>query len=355
MSACLSVVTMIGKTKLSGLQGLRAVAACLVLLQHSIFFACLTKGVDFTPYLPIGFGQMGVGIFFVISGFVMTLCLSQGAMFMPQRIGRIYPSYWAAIVLSAVILPLLGRAWHLDAYSLTLLPATAFNESYAIPYWTLVYEMVFYTVIYGCIVLRLSRPYIAVALGLWAILIVLVCQSNIHPEFGSDIGAMLAGKWILLSPANFEFICGAMYGLFGKELLKSANLASLAIQAAILFFIAQASIPMPYYLRYLLWGVSFTLLLHIVQGIRVPKFLERAGDYSYGLYLSHTIFIAAAMYMVARFAPAVPLAIVFIAAFGTALLGGLAFGAAEFAFHSAVVKSALRWMQSPWIIGNNKL
>lgn len=75
--------------KNTSIQGLRAIAAFLVVFQHAIYFACTAKGVDFTPYLPIGFGQMGVGIFFVISGYVMTLCLSQGAMFMPQRIARI--------------------------------------------------------------------------------------------------------------------------------------------------------------------------------------------------------------------------------------------------------------------------
>ena len=79
--------------KNSGIQGLRAIAAVLVVLQHAIFFACTARGVDFTPYLPIGFGQVGVGIFFVISGYVMTLCLPQGAMFMPQRIARIYPAF----------------------------------------------------------------------------------------------------------------------------------------------------------------------------------------------------------------------------------------------------------------------
>jgi peptidoglycan/LPS O-acetylase OafA/YrhL len=83
-----------------------------------------------------------------------------------------------------------------------------------------------------------------------------------------------------------------------------------------------------------------------VQGLRVPKFLERAGDYSYGLYLSHTIFIAAAMYLMVRFAHGAPLAAYFIAAIGVALAAGLTFGAAEFVFHSTVIKGALRRMPS---------
>jgi peptidoglycan/LPS O-acetylase OafA/YrhL len=340
--------------KSSGIQGLRAIAAGLVVFQHGVFFACQAKGVDFTPYLPIGFGQAGVGIFFVISGFVMTLCLSQGRMFMPQRIARIYPSYWAAVLLSGFLLPLIGRAWHFDSYSLTLLPASTFNESYAVPYWTLVYEMVFYAVIYACIFFRRSRAQIVTILGAWAAVIVLACQSNIHPEFQSDVGAMLAGKWILLSPANLEFIAGAMYGLIGAELLKDANPVSLVIQALILFILAQTLAPMPYYVRYVLWGLSFTLVLHLMRDIQVPRFLERAGDYSYGLYLTHTIFVGVAMYAMVRFIPSAPLFAFFIAAIGSAVAAGLTFGAAEFLFHSAVIKRALRLISSRKLVNAHR-
>lgn len=331
--------------KIGGLQGLRTVAAVLVVLQHSIYFACTAKGVSLLPFLPIGFGQMGVGLFFVISGYVMTLCLKQGAMFMPQRIARIYPAFWVTVALSGIVLPMLGRAWGLDAYSLTLLPASAFNESYAVPYWTLVYEMVFYAIMYALILARLSRKQVALVLGAWAVLIVVCCQFGVH-EFPNDVAAMLAGKWILVSPANLEFIAGALYGLVGREALKGANPMTLAIQALILFLIAQTVGPMPYYVRYALWGISFALVLHIVQGVSFGRTLERAGNYSYGLYLSHTIFIAVAMYLMVRFAEGAPLIAYFVAAMGAALVGGFAFGQLEFWFHATVIKGALRRLPS---------
>ncbi|MFM0363158.1 hypothetical protein [Paraburkholderia sediminicola] len=68
-----------------------------------------------------------------------------------------------------------------------LLPASAFNESYAVPYWTLVYEMAFYAVMYACVVFRRSRAQIATVLDAWAAMIILACQSNIHPAFQNDI------------------------------------------------------------------------------------------------------------------------------------------------------------------------
>ncbi|MFM0363157.1 hypothetical protein [Paraburkholderia sediminicola] len=107
--------------------------------------------------------------------------------------------------------------------------------------------------------------------------------------------------------------------------------------------LAQTLAPMPYYV---LWGLSFALLLHLLQGVRVPRFLERAGDYSYGLSLSHTIFIAVAMYAMLRLIPGAPLIAFFIAALSSAVGAGLAFGAAEVIFHSTVIKGALRRIPS---------
>lgn len=328
-------------TKNSGIQGLRTVAAFLVVLQHGITFGALAKGVDPMAYLPIGFGQIGVGIFFVISGYAMTMCLPQGTMFLPQRIARIYPAFWAAIALSGIAIPSIGHEWHFDFYSITLLPASAFNDYYAVPYWTLIYEMVFYAIMYAFILFGLSRRQIAKALVLWAVLIVIVCQGGIH-AFPDDVSAALAGKWIVVSPANFEFIAGALYGLVGREMLKTANLLTLATQALILLIIAQTVGPMVYYVRYAVWGISFMFLLHLVQGVRAPRFLERAGDYSYGLYLVQSIFCQVGAYIMARFFPAAPLLVFVIVTIATALAAGFSFGAIEFVFHGRVIKPALR-------------
>ncbi|OAJ55938.1 hypothetical protein A6V36_34190 [Paraburkholderia ginsengiterrae] len=327
--------------KNSGIQGLRAFAACLVVLQHAIYFGCSAKGVGFMQYLPIGFGQVGTGIFFVISGYVMTMCLPQGAMFMPQRIARIYPAFWAAVALSGLAIPLIGHEWHFDFYSITLLPASAFNEYYAVPYWTLVYEMVFYAIMYALIMCRLSRRHVAMALGLWAVVIAIVCQAGIHP-FPDDVSAMVAGKWIFVSPANFEFIAGALYGLVGREALKTANPLTIAIQSLTLFIIAQTLAPMPYYVRYALWGMSFMLLLNLVQGMRAPRFLERAGDYSYGLYLVQSIFCQVGAYCMARFFPSASTFMFVAVTIATALAAGFCFGALEFGFHGKLVKPMLR-------------
>ena len=240
---------------------------------------------------------------------------------------------------------MLGREWQFGLNSISLFPASEFNDTYAVPYWTLIYEMVFYAIIYALIVFRRSRRQIAILLTAWAVLIALACQLGMH-AFPSDIEVMLAGKWILISPANFEFIAGALYGLVGKDELKTANPVTLAIQAVIVFIIAQLFVPLPYYMRYVLWGVSFVLVLHLVQGLRAPRILKRAGDYSYGLYLVQTIFCQVGAYCMARFFPTAPLAAFFVVTMGTAIAAGLMFGALEFYCHARFVKPLLNRLKS---------
>ena len=72
-----------GTDNLRTLQILRAMAATSVVYSH----------IGVNP----DFGQFGVDIFFVISGFVMTLIVENGqkpATFLLKRVLRILPLYW---------------------------------------------------------------------------------------------------------------------------------------------------------------------------------------------------------------------------------------------------------------------
>lgn len=130
----------------SGVQALRAIAALFVVVQHAVYWASLSADVD--AHYIMKWGDIGVAAFFVISGYVMVMCLPQGRMFMVWRVARIYPGFWAAVLLSAVVYSLTGRHWQLDWYSLSLLPTQYMNGDYGIPYWTLIYELVFYVIMY---------------------------------------------------------------------------------------------------------------------------------------------------------------------------------------------------------------
>lgn len=120
---------------------MRAVAACSVVFTH-IF------GTKF-PILGSA-GNFGVDIFFVLSGFLMSITYKEnrtGFSFLKNRVLRIYPAY---ILIS---LPLILWEAHKDLHNasynllhnITLLPTIYGNYTrYNIVCWTLTYEMYFY-------------------------------------------------------------------------------------------------------------------------------------------------------------------------------------------------------------------
>jgi exopolysaccharide production protein ExoZ len=88
--------------QINGVQALRALAAIMVVFSHLVGFE--------TRYLPggvlvpdwFGYGQFGVDLFFVLSGFIIVESTRRlhgsaaaGMVFLYRRVIRIYPVYWA--------------------------------------------------------------------------------------------------------------------------------------------------------------------------------------------------------------------------------------------------------------------
>jgi peptidoglycan/LPS O-acetylase OafA/YrhL len=139
------------------IQGLRAIAALLVVITHSILNLIQRANYDpDTAHLVYGLGELGVKMFFVISGFIMATTMYDSfarpgapTTFMLKRIMRIVPIYWLATLIYAAKLSLTGDVPRWDELLLSL---------FFIPYdhgqlmreplyglgWTLNYEMFFY-------------------------------------------------------------------------------------------------------------------------------------------------------------------------------------------------------------------
>src|SRR3954454_2537178 len=98
---------------------LRGLAALAVVLFHY-----LTRYDQiYTPRgdVPFGFpfGTSGVELFFVISGFVIFMTLARCASasdFLISRFSRLYPTYWAAVLLTWII----GSMWPLPRQGYTI-------------------------------------------------------------------------------------------------------------------------------------------------------------------------------------------------------------------------------------------
>ncbi|HYL51703.1 MAG TPA: acyltransferase, partial [Acidimicrobiia bacterium] len=154
--------------------GLRAVAALMVIVYHSVFFATSfrTLGGSFLANL-----NAGVWVFFVASGFLLyrpfaAAHLNTGSpvslrVYALRRFARIYPAYWAVIAFFSLVVHravIVGPAGFFRHVTLTFTYVHVkfpFGDGLP-PAWSLVVEMSFYAFLplyaYGLRALSRARP-----------------------------------------------------------------------------------------------------------------------------------------------------------------------------------------------------
>jgi peptidoglycan/LPS O-acetylase OafA/YrhL len=148
-----------------GLTGVRALAACWVMLFHVNAFAgprvisveVFGHSLALHPLMTVGW--LGVTIFFVLSGFLLTMHLLSALerheeralpRYFAARVRRVIPAYWAQLaILFAVFVAVNGAVPDWARYvpqHLAMLHNISEKASYAINsvYWTLPIEFAFY-------------------------------------------------------------------------------------------------------------------------------------------------------------------------------------------------------------------
>jgi peptidoglycan/LPS O-acetylase OafA/YrhL len=135
-----------------GLDALRGLAAMAVVLFHYTTRYQEVYGHRSEPWLDVPWGHFGVQLFFGISGFVifMTLDRTKSLLdFAASRASRLYPAYWAAILITTAVVALAG----LDEFARSpwdlAINATMLQGFVQVPpvdgvYWTLSVELAFY-------------------------------------------------------------------------------------------------------------------------------------------------------------------------------------------------------------------
>lgn len=168
-----------GSPYFAGVEGLRAVAAVLVLLVHVSFVSGLTPSPgatgDFTAR-----AEVGVGVFFVISGFLLYrpwavahLRAEPGpevTRFLLRRALRILPLYWVVLAVTLLLVPSSRPRDGLDALLLPLLGQVYRDQTVflGVPQaWSLNVEVMFYLALpaYALLLGRLTRLERVSALG----------------------------------------------------------------------------------------------------------------------------------------------------------------------------------------------
>jgi len=146
------------KSRLEVLDSLRGIAALGVVLHHFIINYGIKYGFGNTTFpadwLEISIGRYGVELFFIISGFVISLTLEKGknvTEFAISRFSRLFPTYWFCLIFTSLVLYFSrnGHVFDFDQFlfNLTMAPQFFWREPVDGSYWTLMYELFFYFII----------------------------------------------------------------------------------------------------------------------------------------------------------------------------------------------------------------
>lgn len=242
------------------LTGLRFVAALLVLLHHFPFDT--TRATLQTMQQA---GYYGVTLFFVLSGFVLTLnyldaferapAASLGRFYV-ARFARIYPVYLLLLVVmwlrEGATGPVVSHALLLQAWSGDPAHAFALNG----PGWSLSVEAFLYAT-FPLLVVALARTGVLASSTRIALALVVVAAAMIALAVFFDVtgrnvasaGAESAHRWLFRSPASRlgDFLLGilaAVYAMrFAAQRPASRTIAGMATLAAIVAMLAFMAMP----------------------------------------------------------------------------------------------------------------
>ncbi|GGY32885.1 acyltransferase [Streptomyces xanthochromogenes] len=155
-------------SRLRALDGLRLIAALMVALYHyGGRSGDISRGWGTSPkkLFPgahewFSYGCLGVQIFFVISGFV--ICMSGWGRplrsFFASRVSRLYPAYWAALIIITAVFALPWVVYKTVTPSEFVVNLTMLQMPVGVPRvlgvcWTLWAELRFYALFAVCVVL----------------------------------------------------------------------------------------------------------------------------------------------------------------------------------------------------------
>jgi len=285
------------KGRLVELDALRGLAALSVVLFHlTTRYGELYGHVDPPPF-DLAWGHFGVQLFFGLSGFVISMTLERTKRpmdFVVSRVSRLYPAYWAAILLTTAVVSLGGMtdlqhpAW-VVAVNMTMLQGFLQVPPVDGVYWTLTIELAFYAIMFaihaGSWLDRIDRilfGWIGLKWVWWAApelpwRLGLVLDQAYIPFFALGIAAYLvfAGRRTLVQMAPLIGFALVTIGVIdGPD-----DLAVGILVAALLTAFARGR------LGWIAWGplawlgtISYTLyLLHENIGFTLLHALQRAG------------------------------------------------------------------------------
>ena len=312
------------------LDSIRGIAILMVLIYHAFYWrvdlAAMPRTVQLFLYAT-WMGRLGVNLFFVLSGFLITGILVESAgradyfkRFYIRRILRILPAYYAILLILAITHEASGGFLKLSViYLANLTPMFGIALSYVV-LWSLAVEEHFY-LIWPAVVRRLTQRRLLYVSG------AVVAVEPLVRAVSFVIASRRGSDWVDVAGYTWNAADGLALGCFLALVLREFHwnrrtalryaLGTIAVSAVLfcagvpfgimsrtsdIFGAAFQEVP---------WNFAFaglvTLFLVLGTGtwkaMVVPKPLRFFGRISYGLYLVHLLIFDAYDAITARYFP----------------------------------------------------
>ncbi|HVN51022.1 MAG TPA: acyltransferase, partial [Acidimicrobiales bacterium] len=284
---------------------IRIVAALMVVFSH----AFTTTGVHEPQPVHLGrlgvtWGHIGVAIFFVTSGFLVTESWRRrpgAGGYLRKRLLRIWPAFLVVLALCVFLMGPLVTDRSLHAYATSpqtwryllhnavmspivfLLPGVFRHQPLSGvngSLWTLPYEVLAYVALLGLAVSRLLRAWVLALL----LVVGLVFYEHSVAYRAWPLAVHVNGLWLYdFVRLEVWFVAGALLALLKGRVVGNHLLAAVAFAAAGLGVgTHQAALAIPA-------GALLVIYLGTLP-CRPAEVLHRLGDPSYGMYLSGFVF-----------------------------------------------------------------
>jgi peptidoglycan/LPS O-acetylase OafA/YrhL len=289
---------------LDSIQALRAFAATSVVIHHVFLENTIGSLRSPTQVIPpqslVEMGAIGVDVFFVISGFLMTYISEpyfsrkrSAGDFLLQRLIRIWPPYALVTIVACIVAYHRGWPFDLRPYRLaSFLFIPSFDQSGRLqpivgPGWTLNYEMLFYVCFAITILLGRGQALLKLA-GIITLLFVAGSLAPAGGVFHTFFG----------DPILFEFVAGAAIGFALKNgrMQPRHGLVWIAAAAALLALLFALGLRgTETYQRLLAWGLPSAMVfigfVALEEQVTWPRSVLFLGNASYSIYLTHILVI----------------------------------------------------------------
>ncbi|MBK0012761.1 acyltransferase [Stenotrophomonas sp. S41] len=325
--------------KLVAIQWLRATAAIAVVWFHALLLL-QDHGIPSSQGSLGGVGSIGaigVDIFFVVSGFIISITAERARSvqdFALRRFVRVWPLYALATFFYVILVPS-ARGDLLDiAFSMAMFqPLASLSVSPVLPTgWTLLFEAFFYALVACAIAWKSARP-----LSERVLMLLVGCVL-----FASTYGWFRPMN-IWGNPICLEFGLGVLIGCAWRKGVVLPHWAAVLIFSLSAVLIIKSAVDGHGYIwasdhilngslsweRFRVWGIPAALLV-VSAALRQPlphgdgRLMQIFGDASYSIYLFHLHFLRWLGQHIDDFSVLDPDALVFVATAGGVAVGVVA-------------------------------